>query len=481
MSEMSGTFTADAIGPPVPIPDVPGADAGAEGLPSRSVLSARQRILVESSAIADVALRTAVASVLSATVTPAVVANALRHVNEGSERSNLNFYAELAAAHDPAKSFPAPTELPKVTSRPASPLTEWVARGTVDNIAFASGFRAINPTMRQRWSALTANNIVHAQHWRHRDGPRPTLCVIHGFMGSSYLLNGLFFSLPWYYRSGYDVLLYTLPFHGQRAEKFSPFSGFGYFTSGLSGFAEAMAQAVYDFRSIVDYLRHIGVDRIALTGISLGGYTSALLASVESRLEAVIPNCPVVMPAKLFDEWFPANKLVKLGLRLTNISRDELIAGLAYHGPLNYRPLLPKDRRMIITGLGDRMAPPEHAVTLWKQWDRCALHWFPGSHLLHVSPVGLSAADDRVPAGPHVRLTALVSGARWAPAVGVGQCSRVSRSAGASVCPSSRRVDRGSKAVRAGTWFPCCGSRPATGAVPPGRQSVRNAQAAATV
>lgn len=364
MSEMSGTFTADAIGPPVPIPDVPGADAGAEGLPSRSVLSARQRILVESSAIADVALRTAVASVLSATVTPAVVANALRHVNEGSERSNLNFYAELAAAHDPAKSFPAPTELPKVTSRPASPLTEWVARGTVDNIAFASGFRAINPTMRQRWSALTANNIVHAQHWRHRDGPRPTLCVIHGFMGSSYLLNGLFFSLPWYYRSGYDVLLYTLPFHGQRAEKFSPFSGFGYFTSGLSGFAEAMAQAVYDFRSIVDYLRHIGVEQ-------LGGHDDGAVGD-----DSLKPT---------FDEWFPANKLVKLGLRLTNISRDELIAGLAYHGPLNYRPLLPKDRRMIITGLGDRMAPPEHAVTLWKQWDRCALHWFPGSHLLHVS------------------------------------------------------------------------------------------------
>lgn len=94
-------------------------------------------------------------------------------------------------------------------------------------------------------------------------------------MGSSYLLNGLFFSLPWYYRSGYDVLLYTLPFHGQRAEKFSPFSGFGYFTSGLSGFAEAMAQAVYDFRSIVDYLRHIGVDRIALTGISLGLHVCA--------------------------------------------------------------------------------------------------------------------------------------------------------------------------------------------------------------
>jgi hypothetical protein len=40
---------------------------------------------------------------------------------------------------------------------------------------------------------------------------------------------------------------------------------------------------------------------------------------------------------------------------------------------------------MIITGLGDRMAPPEQAVMLWNHWDRPALQWFPGSHVLHVS------------------------------------------------------------------------------------------------
>ena len=229
------------------------------------------------------------------------------------------------------------------------------------------------------------NNVVHAQHWRHDDGPHPTLCVIHGFMGSSYLANGRFFTLPWYYRSGYDVLMYTLPFHGPRAEKYSPFSGFGYFAGGLGGFAEAMAQAVHDFRSIIDYLRHTGVDRIALTGISLGGYTSTLVASVDDRLEAVIPNCPVVTPATMLDDWFPANKLMGLGLRMSKISRDELKAGLSYHSPLNYRPLVPQDRRMIITGLGDRMAPPGQAVMLWEHWNRCALHWFPGSHVLHVS------------------------------------------------------------------------------------------------
>jgi pimeloyl-ACP methyl ester carboxylesterase len=372
----------------IPVPDVPGAlgadvPAGAEGLPARSALSPRQRVVVDVSAIGDLALRTAAASLLSTTVAPAVVANARRH--PGGERSNLGFYAELATEHDVAKSFPAPAELPQVRSRPASLLAEWLANGTVDNIAFRSSFTAVNPAMRKQWSAFTSNNIVRAQHWRHDDGPRPTLCVIHGFMGSSYLLNGLFFSLPWYYRSGYDVLLYTLPFHGRRAEKFSPFSGFGYFAGGLSGFAESMAQAVHDFRSIVDYLRHIGVERVALTGISLGGYTTALLATVEDRLEAVIPNCPVVTPVKLFHEWFPANALVRLGLLLANINSGELNAGMSYHCPLNYRPVIPKDRRMIITGLGDRMAPPDQAVMLWEHWDRCALHWFPGSHVAHVS------------------------------------------------------------------------------------------------
>lgn len=384
-----------SIDPPIPVPDIPGtfkdAFQGADvpidvgGLPPAAALSPRQRMVVEGSAVGDLALRTWVSSLLTATVAPAVVASTLRHSNARAERANLNFYAELGAQRDPVKSFPAPTAPPRVSSRRASPLTEWAAGGTVENIAFQSGFTAVNPAMREQWSAWKSNNVVRAQHWRHDDGPRPTLCVIHGFMGSSYLANGRLFTLPWYYRSGYDVLMYTLPFHGKRAERCSPFSGFGYFAGGLSGFAEAMAQAVHDFRSIVDYLRGTGVDRIALTGISLGGYTSALVASVDDRLEAVIPNCPVVTPATLFDEWFPANKLVRLGLRLSRISRAELSDGLSYHCPLSYRPLLDKDRRMIITGLGDRMAPPDHAVKLWEHWDRCALHWFPGSHVLHVS------------------------------------------------------------------------------------------------
>jgi len=378
------TTSDTPLDPPIPVPDVPGADATVQGLPRRVDLTLRQRLIVDSSAVADIALRTAIASLLATTMLP-TLAGGLRSNRARAEQDQLRFYAELASAKDPTLSFPAPTEVPRVASRPASPLAEWIAKGNVQNIRFDSSFQAVNPALREQCGAFTRNNVVHAQHWRHDDGPHPTLCVIHGFMGSPYLFNGLFFSLPWFYRSGYDVLLYTMPFHGSRAEKGSPFSGYGFFANGFSGFAEAMAQAVHDFRSIIDYLEYTGVDRIGLTGMSLGGYTSALIASVDDRIQAVIPNVPVVAPDQTVDEWFPANKVVQLRSLLSNTDSDLTQAATRFSSPLNYEPLVPKDRRLIITGLGDRLAPPEQAEMLWEHWDRCAFHWFPGNHILHVS------------------------------------------------------------------------------------------------
>ncbi|MUL47922.1 alpha/beta hydrolase [Mycobacterium sp. CBMA293] len=367
------------------MPDVEGSDATARGLPRRADLTWQQKLIVDSSAVADLGLRTALASVVGAAMLPRLAGSVRRPDGVQAEHDAMRFYAELAATKDPEISFPAPAELPRVTSRPANPVAEWIAHGQVQNISFQSSFDAVYPGMREKRRGYTRNNVVHAQHWKHDDGPHPTLCLIHGFMGSAYLFNGLFFSLPWFFRSGYDVLLYTLPFHGRRAEKNSPYSGYGFFMDGFAGMAESMAQAVHDFRSVLDYLEHTGVDRIALTGMSLGGYTSSLIAAVDDRIQAVIPNVPVVTPDRTIDEWFPASLLVKLADRLSHTDKDLAAEAIKYHSPLNYAPLVPKDRRLIIAGLGDRLAPPQQAELLWEHWDRCAFHWFPGNHILHVS------------------------------------------------------------------------------------------------
>ncbi|MHB1533322.1 MAG: alpha/beta hydrolase family protein [Acidimicrobiales bacterium] len=352
-----------------------------EGLPRRSELPLATRLVVHSSAAFDVCLRTAAASLVAASFAPLIV-------NPGfsrRERGDLRFYAELAAQRDTARSFPEPPSRPAIRARKAGPLSFRFAEGHVDLLRFDSPFETINPSLRQRYASYTNNAVAWAQHWRHHDAPRPTICVIHGFMGSAYLLNGQFFSLPWFFRAGYDVLLYTLPFHGGRRERWSPYSGYGYFAHGIAVLNEAMAHAVHDFRVFVDHLKGQGVEQVGVTGLSLGGYTAALLAAVEPRLKVVIPNVPVTDMATLFPQWAPAGTLLAAGSRLGVFPADELNRALAFHSPLNYPPVVAKERRLIITGLGDRLAPPGQSELLWEHWDRCQLYWFPGNHVGHLN------------------------------------------------------------------------------------------------
>jgi dipeptidyl aminopeptidase/acylaminoacyl peptidase len=145
-----------------------------------------------------------------------------------------------------------------------------------------------------------------------------------------------------------------------------------------------MAHAVHDFRIFLDYLESRGVTKVGVTGISLGGYTTSLLAAVEERLQFAIPNVPVVSLADLVLEWFPLNLPIKALLKASGTSVKEARHMLAVHSPLTYRPLLPKERLMVIAGAGDRLAPPKHARLLWDHWDRPRIHWFPGNHLLHL-------------------------------------------------------------------------------------------------
>jgi pimeloyl-ACP methyl ester carboxylesterase len=90
------------------------------------------------------------------------------------------------------------------------------------------------------------------------------------------------------------------------------------------------------------------------------------------------------MPS-LIASWFPANLVIEAGRRVMRIPEELVTRAFAVHSPLNYPAVLPKQRLMVIGGLGDRLAPPDQAVRLWEHWERPELHWYPGSHILHLS------------------------------------------------------------------------------------------------
>ncbi len=355
------------------------------GLPEKRELSLRTRAIVEASAFADIGLRTFAASMVTASVLPM----ALSRGKLRQEREDLEFYRDLARAADVERSFPAPHPEHPVRARRITPIPLRGQAGTVELLSFESRFEAVNPAMRERYAAHDRNRIARAQHWRHTDGegPRPTLCVIHGFTASPYWVNSAFFSLPWFFHNGYDVLLYTLPFHGRRQSRTSPYSGHGTFAHGFANLNEAMAQGVHDFRVFTSHLLGTSASQVGVTGLSLGGYTSALLGAVEDRLQLVVPNAPVTDFPSVMRAWHPAGQILAGAMRLGGVPRDEVDDALRFSSPLTYAPKVAKERRMIVAGLGDRLAPPEQTEWLWEHWDRCRMHWFPGNHVLHVNRV----------------------------------------------------------------------------------------------
>ena len=353
-----------------PVPEAPALEA----------LGLRTRLLVGAAAVTDIPVRTALASImLGASLPWGLSPGAWR------ERDRLRFYAELAESSDPTIVFKKPRAGVEIEVSRPGPFSFRAPGGTVSLLSFDSPYEAAHPDLRREYARHKRNAKAWAQHWRHDDGPRPTLCVIHGFGASPYILNSAFFALPWLYGKGYDVLLYLLPFHGPRRDPLAPMNGTGMFAHGPSHFNEAMLQAVHDFRIFVDHLEASGVTQVGVTGLSLGGYVSALLAAVEDRLQVAIPNAPVTSIPRLIPHYFPANVGVVLASVLHRVALRQAEESISVHSPLNYPALLPRDRLMIIGGLGDRLAPPEQTLLLARHWGHPRVHWYPGNHLLHVN------------------------------------------------------------------------------------------------
>ena len=345
-------------------------------------LALRDRLRVGAAATFDTGLRAWLSTMVSGLAIP-VGYNPLR-LKEALVDSQ--FYGPIAESGDASRFFAEPPTGVRIRAKRG----RWFPQfdppdGTCEVIEFDSPFQPVNPSQSKGYLRHNSNRVAYARLLRHNRGPCPTIVAIHGFTADWYLINEWFFALPWFYRMGCDIMLFTLPFHGPRRTRFSPFSGHGYFAGGPSRMNEAAAQSVFDFRILLNWLQQErGVEKVGVTGLSLGGFTASLLASVEDKLAFSIPNVPVVSFADLVLEWQPIGTMLRGALSTMGMDLSDARRMLAASCPLTYKPVLPNDKLMIVGGVGDRLAPPKHSRLLWDHWGRPNIHWFPGSHIIHM-------------------------------------------------------------------------------------------------
>ncbi|HVP30133.1 MAG TPA: alpha/beta hydrolase [Myxococcota bacterium] len=231
---------------------------------------------------------------------------------------------------------------------------------------------------RERWLGYAANRTAHAWVVRHSDPSRPWLFCIHGYQMGWPLIDLSAFNPRWFGdRLGMNLVLPVLPLHGAR--KMGRRSGDGFLSGRVMDSIHAEAQAMWDMRRILSWVRGQGGTRAGAYGLSLGGYNAALFASVADDLACAIPGIPATDFSRLVWRHGPPLHVARfehLGLR-----REAMHEVLGVVSPLVLEPKVPKESRAIFGGIVDRLVPPDQVRDLWRHWDRPKIVWYPGAHM----------------------------------------------------------------------------------------------------
>jgi hypothetical protein len=267
---------------------------------------------------------------------------------------------------------------PRLTDADLTVTSGWAMGLRYEQVAYDSQFapRSSEPG-RDRWLAYTANRCAFATTLRHGDGPRPWAVCVHGFcMGYPFMDFVGLQTAQLHRKLGFNVALPVLPLHGPR--KATRISGEPFLTFDLMNTVHGVTQSVWDIRRLLSWIRSQQPTRILLYGVSLGGYIVSLLAGLE-EVDGVIAGIPVVDFPRLFHDHSPIH--VRARSMEHRILGGKAEAIFQVVSPLHVSPKVPKTRRYLYAGSGDRLALPNQAHALWRHWEQPSTLWYAGNHV----------------------------------------------------------------------------------------------------
>jgi len=267
--------------------------------------------------------------------------------------------------------FFVPPSLPSVRRTPVRSLP---GGGRVEDLSFRSGFVPTHEFPREAYVAFEENRTAVARYWRH-PSPRATAVCIHGYLGGSLPFEEAAFEAPRLYQWGLDVLIPVLPFHGPRAPegRRGIFPGQDPWRS-----VEGFAQAISDLRAWHSWLRSEGSSAVGTIGMSLGGYTAALLATVDPAVDFSTLMVPLASLGDAYLEHrsrLPEAPPPWVGRRIDD--------SLRVVSPLSRPPVVSPESVLVLAAARDAITPSAHAERLRAHFD-ARIDTFTGGHLLQL-------------------------------------------------------------------------------------------------
>lgn len=301
------------------------------------------------------------------------------HVKRGRHKVAISHptrvsFLERVAAEYPGECFGEFFETAVPAVEPTLRQVRHQASGTVLDAAWPSNPQAFSASIRARYAATRENHLASARLFL-RGSARPIVIVIHGYMSGHFALEERLWPIEELDRLGFDVGLFVLPFHGLRARPRARVPEFPGNDPRMAN--EGFRQAVSDLRALIAWLRRRGHSRVGLFGMSLGGYTAALTATVEPGLDFLVPIVPLACLADF------AKEQGSLSSDPGQAALEHALLEGAYRvsSPLSRPSLIRPDRVLVVGARADRVTPVDHARRLSLHFKAPILAW-PGGHLL---------------------------------------------------------------------------------------------------
>ena len=224
-----------------------------------------------------------------------------------------------------------------------------------------------------RWLAFPTNRRAGGYVLRHRGAPRPWFVTLHGYTAGAPSDLLAMRALHYHRTLGLNVFHPVMPFHGfRRAVRRG---GAGMLSHDHVHNLHAYTQLLWDIRRCIAWVREQGDPTVALHGISLGGLSASLVASLEHPPERVVAGIPFVDVGRLTAARFPANSR-------PSFERDgDYEALYRVVTPTALKCQVPHENRFIYGGVADRITTAGQAVELWRHWDQPRACWYNGSHI----------------------------------------------------------------------------------------------------
>ncbi|HEY0138846.1 MAG TPA: alpha/beta hydrolase family protein, partial [Nannocystis sp.] len=294
--------------------------------------------------------------------------------------ADLGRYNDPALLAEPDRLLAPPPAAPRLAVLERRP----IADGRATHYSFASAYRPLHPTYAREYAGYDRLDTVHVHAWEHARPAPASIILVHGWAMGARRLHELEFSVASLFRDlGLDVYFYVQPFHGERRPSQARYNGQLFPSTDLVRTNEAFIQTCMDLRALLGAVLERRGGRVGMMGSSLGGYTSALIASVDPRLDFVVPiMAPASMAHLIWDHG--AGDPFRTRAEGAGMTRDRFHHAWALHSPLSYQPRVPWERRLIVGAADDVLVRPTDVDVLWEHWQRPRRFTFAGGHILQL-------------------------------------------------------------------------------------------------